>query len=179
LPPPYYPPGLDARELAQPVTTLVQVREAVGTGHPRQLAVRLVGPGVIGADNPLGRYRFLAVNQPCTEVAAEIGEHMRLAVIVTGQDQRCAIAVVRDRLAGFGQQRRRRPQVGDLVKDCALFGFVPVRVDVDARRELLDARPKGSFTAGKGVSQRALARRWASRRTGHVHRQKAAPLPPW
>ncbi len=96
---------------------LVEVRKAVGARHPGQFSVGLVGPGVIGTDDPLGRHHVMAVDQPRSAVAADIGEHMGAAIVVTRQDEGRAIIVVRDRLASGREQRGWGQQMGQPVEN--------------------------------------------------------------
>ena len=104
---------------------------------------------------------------------ADIGENMGLAVIVAGEDQRRAIAVMGHRLPRFGQQRGRRQQMRHLVEDRALLGLEAVGIDIDAGRQRLDAGTEGGLAASKRIGERALARASAGAASGHVHRRGA------
>ena len=66
----------------RPWSALSKPGKAVGARHAGQLAVGLVGPGMIGADDPLGRHRLVAIDQARAAMAADVGEDMRLALPV-------------------------------------------------------------------------------------------------
>ena len=95
---------------------------------------------------------------------------MRLAIVVTGQDQGRAITIMRHRLPRFGKKGRRSQQVRHLVEDRALFGLVPVRIDIDAGRQRLDSGAEGGLAAGERIGEGALHGGGAAGRSGHVHR---------
>jgi hypothetical protein len=99
--PPDQSAGLHTWKFAKSVTGLVEIREAVGARHSGQFAVRLIGPGMIGAYDPFCRYRFLAVDEPGAPVATDIGKDMCLAVVVASEDQRRTVTVMGHRLARF------------------------------------------------------------------------------
>ena len=88
------------REIHEAVRRLVETGEAVGARHAGQLAVGLVGPGVIGADDPLGRRRpHRCRSAACRDGGRRWRRHAPCRHRRASQDQRRAIAVMRHRLA--------------------------------------------------------------------------------
>ncbi|MCX7275003.1 MAG: hypothetical protein NTV19_17965 [Burkholderiales bacterium] len=74
---------------AQPVSVLVQGREAFGAGHAAQASVEVVVPGVIGArQTRLAAHRLLLGDQPRAAMAADIEQDIDLALTVAHDQQR-------------------------------------------------------------------------------------------
>src|SRR5436190_13217202 len=122
--------------------TFVETGEAVCPRQSAKLAVRLVGPGMVGADDALRRNDLMAVDQSRSAMTADIGEDMRLAIGVTRQDQRHSIIVMSDCLGGAGEERRGAQQMGKAVEYSPLFGLEPCFVDVDAGGKGFDPLPE-------------------------------------
>ena len=96
---------LAGRQPHQPVRADIEAGEARLVGDAEQPALRVVGPGVIGADEGPGVAAALC--HRCAAMAADIGEGAHRAVGPAHQQHRHAGHVLGDVVAGLGQARRK------------------------------------------------------------------------
>ena len=71
--------ALDGRETHQRPVALLDAGKTFGARNGEQVAVRAVGPGMVGADDPLRRDDLVAFDQPGSAMAADVRHDMRLA----------------------------------------------------------------------------------------------------
>ena len=109
------------------VVGLVEARESCpARGTAGERAVERIGPGVIGADDARRALDLAAFEQPGAAMAADIVEDVRLALLVAGDQQRDAEAVMRDRRIGPRQQRGRRDHLRQAPEQPLLLELEPL-----------------------------------------------------
>ena len=155
---PDQPAAFEIAEPHQRMRVLVDPGEAIGARQAEQAAVRAIGPGVIGTDDPRRGDGFFArpVKQARPAVAADIGHDMRLTLSIAAEDQRDAIAVMRDREVVLGEHGRGGEQQRQLVEQFGLFGLEPLGVGIDRRGEGFDLGAERRLAAKQGIGEREL-----------------------
>lgn len=126
-------------ELAEPGVLALPGAEAAGVGNPAGLAVAVVLPGVVLADEPFAPAVRLA-GQPAMAVCADIQEGDDLAVHVADQE-RLAEHVTGEEVSGLAQLRCRADQVPGRQEQPIDLELVEVRiVVVMGRKQVAQAR---------------------------------------
>jgi hypothetical protein len=100
-----HPVLLAGREAHQPVSAEIEAGEARLVGDAEKLALRVVGPGVIGADEGAGVAAALGDRR--TTMAADVGEGAHLPIRSPHQQHRHAGRVLGDVVAGLRKPGRQ------------------------------------------------------------------------
>ena len=125
---------LHAGQLGQAELALVDLTEGLLARDRRQLAGKVVAPGVIGADEQLGRLHLLVAHQPRAAVAADVHQGVDLAGLVAGQDDRQAVVVAADVGSGLRQPGGRRQRHRQALEQPFLLQRIAGVVDIFAGR---------------------------------------------
>ena len=156
--------SLATGQFGEPEISLVHAGKGFRPGQGEQLAIKLVGPGVIGADEPLGTLHLLPFDKPRPAMPADIEEDVRLPFRIACDEKGTTGRVVRNRHAGIGDQCRGAQYLRQPVEQPGFFPFEMRRVGIGARRDMRDRIAFAHLARSDIPGQRQLplgrAQRW-------------------
>ena len=148
------PPASTQGNSREAVTGLVEIGEAIGARHAGQLAVGLVGPGVIGADDPLGGRRLVRCRSAgCRDGGRHWRRHGPCRHRRGSGSAACHSRHGPPPAVSRGSSADGASRCGTWSKIARCSASIAVGIDIDAGRQCLDALAERGLAPRKGIGK--------------------------
>ncbi len=169
-----------AGQLDQAVIILVDAREGFRARQGKQLPVETIGPGVVGAHQPLRTLHLAAFDEPCSTMATDVDKDMRRAITITRNQQRAARRIMRHRHARIRQECRGAEHLRQAIEQRCLLALEMRRIGIDAGRNIAGFGSGAMLAAQNRFGQGQLSTGWLQ--TGEIclyAAHRGVPIPTW